>query len=208
MSQTLQAQTITLRDLIDRFGLTLTEDEDFFPEWQEGLPEISDRDRELLDKVKAGYINLLNYPPLLENVVKMAILDPILFIADFYISPFYIKSEEPIEIALEDDGVIVKGKIDTLVLKERFWVTAIESKKAAFSIEEALPQILTYMLANPHPECPSFGTIATGGTFVFIKLVRGDRNVYSLSKGFLIRNPGNELYNVLQILKRLSQLEY
>ncbi|MEM9542399.1 MAG: restriction endonuclease subunit R [Cyanobacteria bacterium P01_E01_bin.42] len=208
MSQTLQAQIVTLRDLIDRFGLTLTEDEGFFPEWREDLPEIGDRDRELLDKVKAGYINLLNYPPLLEDVVKMAILDPILFIADFYISPFYVKSEEPIEIASEDEGVMIKGKIDTLVLKEQFWVTAIESKKAAFSIEEALPQILTYMLASPHPERPSFGMITTGGTFVFIKLVRGEINRYATSDLFSVRNRGNELYDVLQILKRLSQVEY
>lgn len=200
---------ITLRDLIDRFGLTLTEDESFFPEWQENLPEIGERDRELLDKVKAGYINLLNYPPLLEDVVKMAILDPILFIGNFYLSPFYVKSEEPIEIAAEDEGITIKGKIDTLVFKERFWVTAIESKKAAFSIEEALPQLLTYMLANPHPERPSFGMITTGGTFIFVKLVRGENsNYYAMSDLFSIRNRGNELYDVLRILKRLSQLEF
>lgn len=206
MTETLSAQTITLRDLIDRFGLTLTEEEGFFPEWQENLPEISQSDRQLLDKVKAGYINLLNYPPLLENVVRMAILDPILFIGDFYISPFYVKSEEPIEISAEDDGVIIKGRIDTLILREKFWIVAIESKKAAFSIEEALPQILVYMLASPHPERPCFGMIATGGSFIFIKLVRGELNRYALSDLFSLRNRGNQLYEVLRILKRLSQL--
>lgn len=206
MPTPLLAQTITLRDLIDRFGLTLTEDEDFFPEWQENLPDISPSDRQLLDKVKAGYINLLNHPPLLENVVRMAILDPILFIGDFYISPFYVKSEEPIEISAEDDGVIIKGRIDTLILREKFWIVAIESKKAAFSIEEALPQILVYMLASPHRERPCFGMIATGGSFVFVKLVRGEVNRYALSDVFSIRNRGNQLYEVLRILKRLSQL--
>lgn len=206
MTETLSAQTITLRDLIDRFSLTLTEDENFFPEWQENLPDISPSDRQLLDKVKAGYINLLNHPPLLENVVRMAILDPILFIGDFYISPFYIKSEEPIEISAEDDGVIIKGRIDTLILKEQFWIVAIESKKAAFSIEEALPQILVYMLASPHPERPCFGMIATGGSFIFIKLVRGEINRYALSDVFSLRNRGNQLYEVLRILKHLSQL--
>lgn len=206
MTETLSAQTVTLRDLIDRFGLTLTEDENFFPEWQENLPDISPSDRQLLDKVKAGYINLLNHPPLLENVVRMAILDPILFIGDFYISPFYVKSEEPIEISAEDDGIIIKGRIDTLILREKFWIVAIESKKAAFSIEEALPQILVYMLASPHPERPCFGMIATGGSFIFIKLVRGELNRYALSDLFSLRNRGNQLYEVLRILKRLSQL--
>ncbi|MDB9519758.1 restriction endonuclease subunit R [Roseofilum reptotaenium CS-1145] len=206
MSTPLATQTITLRELIDRFGLTLTKDEEFFSEWQENLPEISPSDRQLLDKVKAGYINRLNSPPLLENVVRMAILDPILFIGDFYIAPFYVKSEEPIEISAEDEGVIIKGRIDTLILKEQFWIVAIESKKASFSIEEALPQILVYMLASPHPERPCFGMIATGGSFIFVKLVRREVNRYALSDLFSIRNRGNQLYEVLRILKRLSQL--
>ena len=65
MVQTIQAQNITLRDLIDRFDLQFVEDLQFFPEWQENLPEITDSEKQQLDKVKAGYINLLNYPPLL-----------------------------------------------------------------------------------------------------------------------------------------------
>ena len=75
-------------------------------ESQVDLPEINNLERQLLDKVKAGYINLLNYPPLLEDVVKMTVLDPLLFIADFYLQPFYVKAEESIEISSEDDGVI------------------------------------------------------------------------------------------------------
>ena len=136
----------------------------------------------------------------------MAVLDPILFIGDFYLSPFYVKSEESINIISEDEGVIVKGKIDTLVLKDQLWVMVIESKKAAFSIEEGLAQILAYMLGNPNLEQPSFGMIATGGSFAFIKLVKGEIPQYAVSKGFLTRNPGNELYDVLKILKRLCQL--
>ncbi|MBO1351699.1 MAG: hypothetical protein EBE86_031970 [Hormoscilla sp. GUM202] len=83
---------------------------------------------------------------------------------------------------------------------------AIESKKAAFSIEAGLAQILTYMLGNPHPEQPSYGTIATGGSFVFLKLVKGEPPQYATSKVFITRNPGNELYDVLRILQRLRQI--
>ena len=206
MVATIQAKNIDLRYLIDNFGLQLVQDDQFFLEWQENLPEITDLDKQLLDKVKAGYFNLLNYPPLLEDIVRMAILDPILFIGDFYLAPFYVKSEESIDIAVEDEGVIIKGKIDTLVLKDQFWVMVIESKKAAFSIEEGLAQILAYMLGNPHPDKPSFGMINTGGSFIFIKLVKGKTPQYCTSDIFDIRNRGNELYSVLRILKRLSQL--
>lgn len=206
MVQTIPAKDVDLRYLIDNFGLQLVQDDQFFREWQENLPEITDLDKQLLDRVKAGYFNLLNYPPLLEDVVRMAILDPILFIGNFYLAPFYVKSEESIDIALEDDAAIIKGKIDTLVLKNQFWVMVIESKKAAFSIEEGLAQILAYMLGNPYPDQPSFGMITTGGSFIFLKLVKGETPQYGTSDIFDIRNRGNSLYSVLRILKRLSEL--
>lgn len=206
MTQIIQAKNIDLRYLIDNFGIELVLDRQFFWEWEEQLPEITDLEKQLLDKVKAGYLNLLNYPPLLEDVVRMAIVDPILFIGDFYLSPFYVKSEESIDIAVADEDIIIKGRMDTLVLKDRFWVMIIESKKASFSIEEGLAQILAYMLGNPYPDQPSFGMIATGSEFIFVKLVKGKSPRYSLSKGFLMRNPGNELYEVLRILKGLTQL--
>ena len=79
-------------------------------------------------------------------------------------------------------------------------------KRASYSIEEGLAQILAYMLANPHPEKPSFGMITTGGSFIFVKLVKGEIPQYALSDIFEIRNRGNALYDVLRILKRLSQL--
>ncbi|NET73807.1 MAG: restriction endonuclease subunit R [Sphaerospermopsis sp. SIO1G2] len=206
MTQTLPAKDIDLRYLIDNFGIELVLDEKFFSEWQEELPEITDLDKQLLDKVKAGYLNLLNYPPLLEDIVRMAIVDPILFIGDFYLSPFYVKSEESIDIAVPDEDVIIKGRMDILVFKNQLWVMIIESKKSSFSIEEGLAQILTYMLGNPYPNKPSFGMIATGSEFIFVKLVKGNPPRYALSKGFLMRNPGNELYDVLRILKYLTQL--
>jgi hypothetical protein len=206
MTQTIQAKDINLRYLIDRFGIQLVENDQFFREWQDNLPEITDLDKQLLDKVKAGFINLLNYPPMLEDVVRMAVLDPILFIADFYLNPFYVKSEESVDIVTEDEGVIIKGRIDTLILKDQFWVMVIESKRASYSIEEGLAQILAYMLANPHPDKPCFGMITTGGSFIFIKLVKSEIIQYATSKLFAIRNPGNDLYDVFRILKRLSQL--
>ena len=206
MTQTIQAKDVNLRYLIDNFGLQLVLDDQIFREWQDDVPEIKDLDKQLLDKVKAGYFNLLNYPPLLEDDVRMAIVDPILFIGDFYLAPFYVKSEESIDIAVPDDDVIIKGRIDTLVFKNKLWVMIIESKKASFSIEEGLAQILVYMLGSPHSDKPCFGMIATGSEFIFVKLVKENPPRYALSKGFLMRNPGNELYDVLRILKRLTQL--
>jgi hypothetical protein len=206
MVQTIQAKDITLRDLVTQFGIQLVRDEQFFREWQDDLPEITDSEKQLLDRVQAGYFNLLNYPPLLEDAIKLAVLSPVLYLAGFYLFPFHIRSEQSIQITEEDEGVIITGKIDVLVLKEQLWVMVIESKKASFSIEAGLAQILAYMLAQPNPEKPSFGMITTGGSFVFIKLVKEQIPRYATSRVFELLNPGNDLYSVLSILKRLSQI--
>jgi len=206
MVQTIQAQNVDLRELIDKFGLQFVRDSQFFPEWQTELPELTDLEKQQLDKVQAGFMNLLNYSSLLENVVKMSVLDPILFIGDFYLTPFYVKTEQSITITSEDEEVIITGRLDVLVLKDQFWVMAIESKKFNFSIEAGRAQILAYMLGNPHSEKPSFGMITTGGSFIFLKLIKGEIPQYGLSKTFATLNPGNELYDALRILKRLCQL--
>lgn len=206
MVQTLQAKNVTLRDLIANFGLLLVRDEQFFLEWQNHLPEVSDLEKQLLDRVVDGFINLLNYPPLLENVVRMSVLDPLLFLGGFYLPPFHVKSEQSVDIATEDEGTIITGSLDVLVLKEQFWILVVESKKAAFSVEEGLAQTLSYMLGSPDPNKPCFGMITTGGSFIFLKLVKGEPPQYSTSKLFGIRNPG-DLYTVFSILKRLGHSE-
>ncbi|NJS42011.1 restriction endonuclease subunit R, partial [Candidatus Gracilibacteria bacterium] len=53
---------------------------------------------------------------------------------------------------------------------------------------------------------PNYGMIHAGGTFIFVKLVKAEAPLYALSRMFGIRNPGNDLYTVLKIMKRLSQL--
>jgi hypothetical protein len=135
----------------------------------------------------------------------MAVLDPILFIGNFYLAPFYVKSEQSIDIVEEDDGVIIRGRIDTLVLKNQLWVMVIESKRASYSIEAGLAQMLAYMLGNPNPEKPSYGMITSGGTFIFVKCVQENYPKYATSNLLATRNPG-DLYSVLKILKRLSQI--
>jgi hypothetical protein len=206
MVQTLQAKNVTLRDLIEKFQMQLVQDEQFFPEWQNGLPDLSDFEKQFLDKVKAGYFNLVTDPPVLEKPVQLAIVAPILFLADFYLPPFQIKAETSIEISEEDEGVIIRGSLDVLVLKEQLWLLVIESKRASLSLEIGLAQLLAYMMATPHPEKPCFGMLTNGGSFTFVKLVKNQVYQYATSRFFELRNPGNELYDVLKILKQISQL--
>ena len=206
MVQTIQAKNVTLEELKTVFNLQFVTDDQFFREWQDELPEITEFQQRQLDQIKAGYFNLLEYPPMLEKTISLSIVSPLLFAGEFYLHPFYIKPEKSVEISEEDEGVIIKGSLDTLVLKDQLWLMVIESKRVSFSIEAGLAKILAYMLANPNRDRPSYGMIATGGSFIFVKLVNGESPRYATSKGYLTRNPGNELYDVLRILKRLSQI--
>lgn len=206
MVQAISASQVDLRDLTQRFKLQATRDPALFPEWRDNLPELTENEQQVLDKIQTGYWNLVEHPPLLERAIQTSVLGPILLLGDVYLPPFHIQAEKSIEIAAEDGDQLIRGRIDVLLIKTDFWVLVIESKEAEFSVEAGLPQLLSYLLANPDRDKPSYGLIVSGGSFLFIKLVQGDVNQYGLSRIFEIRNPGNDLYDVLKILKRIAQL--
>ena len=206
MVQTIQARNVTMYDWETQFKIEWVEDDQLFREWQDNLPEISEAEKQRLDRVKASYRNLLQHPPLLENTVKMVVLSPFLDLADFYLAPFHVTSEKSVEIIDEDEGMIVRGQLDVLALFQEFWVVVIESKKAAFSLEVGIPQLLAYMLANLSADRPTYGLLMNGSSFLFVKLVKRETPQYAFSRWFSMFNPGNDLYSVLSILKRLGQL--
>ncbi|MDJ0619712.1 MAG: restriction endonuclease subunit R [Calothrix sp. MO_192.B10] len=204
MTQIIQSEKIRLYDLEKKFKLRLSDDKQFFTEWQENIPKLSEIEKQQLERVKASYLNLTKRP-MLEDMVKMVVLSPLLNCAGFYLPPFYSTSESSVEICDEDEGVIIRGKIDVLVLQDQLWIVVIESKQAGFSLEVGIPQALAYMLANPKPDKPVFGLVTNGGNFIFMKMIRGEEPIYALSDEFTLRR-GDDLYIVLRILKRLGQL--
>lgn len=205
MVQTLQARNVTIRDLIDDFKLELVRDRDFFTEWREHLPELTDQEKQTLDIVQAGFFNLMEYPPYLEKAVQISVLSPLLLLGGFFLYPFQIRAEQSTEIVSEDEGVVIRGQLDLIILKERFWVLVIESKGFAYSAETGLAQLISYMLANPEVEKPCFGMLANGLGFRFVKLLKHSSR-YAVSDQFNLLDDGNKLYPVLQIMKRLGQL--
>lgn len=204
MPSTLPAEKVTLYDLEQRFQLQQRDGVQFFPEWQQELLPLTEAEQQRLDRVKAIYANLARRS-VLENTVKMAIVSPLLDLAGFYLPPFYISTEEEVQIQAEDDGIAIRGRIDVLVLREAFWLLVIESKRAEFSLRVGIPQALTYMLATPSPERPLYGLVTNGSNFVFLKLVRQSTPFYARSKEFLLEEDG-QLGQVLQILKRLAAI--
>ncbi|MEH1934642.1 MAG: type I restriction enzyme HsdR N-terminal domain-containing protein [Nostoc sp.] len=204
MVQLLQGKDITLAQLIDEFGLQLAEEEHFFSEWQDDLPELSDLEKQSLNEVKTEYLHLSKYP-ILEPVVKMVVLSPLLRLAGFYQPPFYIASEQEVKISSEDQGRIIRGRIDILVFHPPFWVLVIEAKRAEYSLVPAIPQALAYMLADATSAKPVFGFITNGNEFRFIKLLKTETPQYALSDLFAL-DSRDDIYIVLKVLKHLAHL--
>jgi Type I restriction enzyme R protein N terminus (HSDR_N) len=206
MVQFIQAQKVSLNYLEERFQLQQVNDEVFFNEWLDNLPENTDSEKNNLDLVKTRFLRLIKRPPLLEDTVKLVVVSPLLSLAGFYDEPFFIDSEESVEISIEDQDEIIRGRIDVLVFKEQLWLLVVESKRASFSLIEAIPQALAYMLANPYPDKPVFGLVTNGEDFQFLKLLKRELPIYELSDKFTLSRRENELYKVLAILKKLGQL--
>jgi hypothetical protein len=204
MVQTLAIEKITLYDLEQTFNLHLVEDSTFFYEWQEDLPSLTIAERDRLQRVQASYANL-ERRSLLENTVKMAIVAPLLDLAGFFLPPFYVDTETSVEIVAEEVGVQLRGRVDVLVLIEQLWVLIIEAKRAEFSLKVGIPQVLSYMLAAPRKDKPLFGLVTNGSSFVFLKLVPGDRPHYAKSKEFIL-DQDDGLSLTLQIMKRLGAI--
>jgi predicted type IV restriction endonuclease len=206
MIQTIPANQITLRILKEQIGLKLSQNPQFFPEWSEPYPPLSDIEQQTLERVKANFLALMEDPPMLENTVKMVVLAPLLDLAGFYRPPFRIETETSVTVEMADEGIVIQGRIDVLVQKHRLWLFVIESKRSDFSVTRAIPQALTYLLSNPEGEGSTFGMIMNGNEFLFLKATRHPVAEYANSRLFSLFNPGNELDLVLQILKQLGQI--
>lgn len=205
MAQTIAARKVKLHDLKTKFGLQQVHDDAFFTEWQHDLPELTASEQRSLDRIKQNYLYLLEYP-VMESIVKMVVLSPLLDLAGFYEPPFRVEGETSIQVAAEDEGDIIQGSIDVVVIQGQLWVTVIEAKNSEFSVTKAIPQALAYMLAAPDSARPAFGVVLNGSEFLFLKLVPGDAPRYATSDLFSLLNRGNNLYPVLRCLKRLRSL--
>jgi len=204
MVATIAAEYITRRQLRHKFDLERTENEQFFREWQDDLPQFTDLEKQLLDEVRSDY-RYLSESIMLEVIVKMVVLSPLLRLAGFYRPPFDITAEKEIDLSSFDEETIIKGRIDILIFKPEFWITVIETKRKQYSLEAGIPQALAYMLSNPQPDKPLLGFVTNGGEYRFLKLTKESTPKYAQSDLFSI-DSRNDLYTVLRVLKHMAQL--
>ena len=148
------SKTITsLDDLEERFNLHPTENEQFFPEWTQDLPELTDTETATLDQIRNRFLRHRKRGSLAEGTINQLVISPLLTLAGLYDEPFFVTTEPEVALLLEDRDELLRGRIDTLIIQQQLWVLVVESKSTiAFSV--ALPQVLTYMMGNPTRERP------------------------------------------------------
>ena len=200
------AETVTtLIEAESKFGLTPSNEPEFFWEWSVDLPKLTESEQIRLDLIKQRYQYHRKYGQLAESTVNAIIVSPLLELAGFFDPPFRLRSEVSVKFEVEDKDEILRGRIDSLVVLDRLWVLLVESKQTSFNMDVALPQALAYMMTNPDPERPTYGLVSNGAYFMFLKLILGARSHYALSSDFSLYRQRNELWDVLKILKQIGQ---
>ena len=206
MSRVTTAEKLTLQSVERKFGLQEIKDDTFFSEWQTSLPALTDFEKAQLVHIKDVYENFVRRSAI-ESTINLTIVSPLLDTAGLFIPPFHVETEKSVEISAKDDSVIVKGRLDILVIKDALWILTIESKRAEFSLIVGIPQVLTYMLAAPTSQKQLYGMVTNGRNFIFIKLDRTSKRepVYAQSKEFIL-NQDNDLEQIFKIIKRLADI--
>lgn len=196
----------TLAVLKQKFNLSATDNDQFFNEWQQDLPDLTTQEKETLEQIKRRFERHRERSPLAEGVINQLLISPLLTLAGLYDEPFYVTTEASVELEIEEEEEILRGRIDTLIIAPQLWVLIIESKSTiAFPV--ALPQIMTYMMANPNPQIPVYGLIGNGDEFMFIKMLIQGVPQYDFSNIFSLLLPRrNQLEDILQILKQIAKI--
>ena len=205
MVQVIQASMLTLPKVKEQFRLRQTWDLQFFPEWQQVTTLLAESEQQWLDQIRSDFLSIVEHSST-EEVVKLFVLSPLLSLAGLARYPFVPVTEEVVEILVEGEDELIRGKIDLLVLHQHLWIVVLEAKRQSLNVTVALPQALFHMMDSPNSDHPVYGLVSNGTEFLFLKLVRQEDSEYGLSRLFSLINPGNDLYAVITILKHLRDV--
>ena len=133
----------SFKDLETKLNLTQTEDDNFFREWYEDLPEITKTEKKALDRIKKRYDYHRSLSPLLEGTINLVVVSPLLEVAGFLDPPFRgcLKSHYHLYSGLGDPpkSPLIRGTLnqlppfsrgaggDQILLKQPFRIKSPES---------------------------------------------------------------------------------
>ncbi|MEL6382661.1 MAG: type I restriction endonuclease subunit R [Cyanobacteria bacterium J06626_18] len=190
----------SFQELRDCLGLHRATDNAFFSEWQSWTANRKQDDQPFLDHLWQRYQNYYNAGLLTEGTVLFALVASLLEHLGFQDLPFFVRSEIPVRVEIEDRDEVYQGRVDVLVVRERLWVLTVEAKRSRFAADIALPQCLADMAAAA--EKPVLGMVTNGSEFMFCKL---ENWVYDFSDPFSLLSRQNRLCEVAAILTSLKE---
>ena len=195
----------SFKDLRRNFNLEQSKDSAFFSELSENLEELTIEEKAGIGKIKKRFDYHRDDGFLLEGTVNLLVVSPLLELAGFLDEPYQIRSPFGVELIIDDTVETLKGFIDTLVVNNNLWVLSLESKRSAIPVGVALPQLFSYMLAQPRQGDLAFGLATNGDEFIFLKLdFSNERPIYGFSRAYSLLPVNHELDIILKVLKRLG----
>lgn len=200
---------LDISDIEQQFNLKQNYDPLFFSEWHLDLSTLTPEEIAYCDRIKRSYLHN-RFQGIQENAINLLVISPLLYLAGCLEPPYKVRTEQSVEIAIADQDLVYKGRIDTLVILdesqdktyEHLWIVVIESKRPKLNFFEAVPQALTYMMASPNGDLSTYALATNGDGFIFIKR---QGHEYAFSSDFsMFSQPNNQLYSVLQIFKKIT----
>jgi len=200
---------LDISDIERQFNLKQNYDPLFFSEWHLDLSPLTPEEIAYCDRIKRSYLHN-RFQGIQENAINLLVISPLLYLAGCLEPPYKVRTEQSVEIAIADQDLVYKGRIDTLDILdesqdktyEHLWIVVIESKRPKLNFFEAVPQALTYMMASPNGDLSTYALATNGDGFIFIKR---QGHEYAFSSDFsMFSQPNNQLYSVLQIFKKIT----
>lgn len=196
---------LNFRDIQDKLGLHRTDNSEFFPEWRNSLPQLTNQEILALNRLAQRYLTYLEEGEVSEGTLNIILLSPLLDALGLCDPPYRIRGETWVEVQTQVDAeagkITLEGRIDALTVQDDFWLVVIEGKRGGFNVLRAVPQAIAYMAATPHLNRSIFGLVTNGYDYLFLKLKGSE---FALSDNFtLLSDADRNLLRVAQILKHL-----
>ena len=150
-----------------------------------------------------------------EGQVKLVSVGPLLRLAGFYRSPIKMFLEEGIaDIAVEDEGVTITGRLDLLAIDKNtltttdvpFWILVIETKNSAIDVLAGLPQLLAYAYKSLEHQTSVWGLVTNGARYQFAYIQSGTPPTFQLMP-LLNLMDCEPAIQILQVLKAICKLQ-
>ncbi|KAB8335122.1 restriction endonuclease subunit R [Scytonema tolypothrichoides VB-61278] len=177
------------------------------------LEPLTDFEQQDLSRIRSDFERYFNAGKISEGLVKFLTLAPLMRLAGFYDAPIRLTMEDVIAIAIEDEDISIRGRMDILAVNNAqattappFWILVIETKNSLVEVFEGLPQLLSYAFKSLEQQTSVWGLATNGLRYQFVHLKQGTPPSYQLMPSLSL-NESEASIRLLQVMKGICQLE-